>query len=343
MTNTTNYRFSFSGADARAMASFGSARVVTKKQIQAMRKKLAPAQKRLDLLQSKIANNEQAISRAAGKISDADKLKLIKEVNNFKKERQELSDLIVKYTQSNMRSGGNEPFLLESLGTVSLSIHEPKGMVRSLGFRSIKGVTRSVRTIAGSMIFTVLDQHPLVSLMMKDPYNKSSYARDDNDYSGDFKPKPATIISPFDLTIRYVSEYPTSKKDKIAGSTIKIYAIEFLNEGIVTSVNDMVTEVTYQFIARDFEQFTSDHGVGTANLNAYMAGTKGYLEGRITELERLTGQPFKDKHDLAVAEMKETQDKLKAAAELKNSAKLFYDEKNKMSRRPPKKKPPWLK
>lgn len=56
-----------------------------------------------------------------------------------------------------------EPLL--SVHTVSVSIHEAKAPARALGHRGIKGVARSVRTIAGSIILTVVNDHPLRPLM----------------------------------------------------------------------------------------------------------------------------------------------------------------------------------
>ena len=54
---------------------------------------------------------------------------------------------------------------LESMNTISVSVHEAKGQARALGHRGIKGVSRGIRTIAGSMILTVIEDHPLRGLL----------------------------------------------------------------------------------------------------------------------------------------------------------------------------------
>ena len=41
-----------------------------------------------------------------------------------------------------------------------------------------------------------------------------------------------------------------------AGASMMLEGVEFVNEGIVTSVNDMVTEVVCQFVAQDIRPFT---------------------------------------------------------------------------------------
>ena len=56
---------------------------------------------------------------------------------------------------------------LESVHTISVSVHEQKGQARALGYRSPKGLSRGVRTIAGSMIFNVIEEHPLAPILEK--------------------------------------------------------------------------------------------------------------------------------------------------------------------------------
>ena len=58
---------------------------------------------------------------------------------------------------------------LHSMHSVSTSIYEAKDRVRSLGFRGVRGFTRSIREISGTMIFVVIADHPLKGLMYHDP------------------------------------------------------------------------------------------------------------------------------------------------------------------------------
>ena len=58
----------------------------------------------------------------------------------------------------------NSAIALTGLQTLSISIYRDKSPVRSLGYVNPVGITRGGRTIAGSMIFTILQNHPLIQL-----------------------------------------------------------------------------------------------------------------------------------------------------------------------------------
>lgn len=142
---------------------------------------------------------------------------------------------------------------LKSVATVSVSVYDAKAPVRALGHRSVKGYTGSIRTVAGSIVFIVVEGHPLEDLMNK---NSGRYHADLNDLQVERLPNKTVGdsyaiggILPFDLMLMYKNEIGNS-----AG--LEIDNLEFVSEGIVTSVNDMVTEVVVQFVATDFKQLT---------------------------------------------------------------------------------------
>ena len=154
---------------------------------------------------------------------------------------------------------------------LSVSVYESKSPVRRLGHRNVVGFTKSIRTIAGSMILTVVEEHPLQQLAKT--FNSENVFSLDEDLGyvlTNSSPSPSswpggqsiatrmrtdnrlsTILPEFDLSLYYKSE---TDKDVYAKS--KIVGIEFINESIVTSVNDMVTEISLQFVAKDFMEFT---------------------------------------------------------------------------------------
>ena len=157
---------------------------------------------------------------------------------------------------------------LKSVATVSVSVYDAKAPVRALGSRSVLGYTGSIRTIAGSIVFVVVEGHPLEDLMTLDKRRFSMY----DDYSVGHSHVPGIDkskemyaiggISPFKLMLLYKNEIGNS-----AG--LEIHQVEFVSEGIVTSVNDMVTEVVVQFVATGFSQLTRSEskaeGVATTN------------------------------------------------------------------------------
>jgi len=123
-------------------------------------------------------------------------------------------------------------FNLGMLTTLSYSIHTDKRPVLPCGQRKPKGFTSGIQTIAGLMIFTVMNDHPLIGLL-GDSLN--DVLKGTNDIS---------LIPAFDLTIVIANE---------AGnvSVLNIFAIEFIDEGFTTSVNDIYSELTTQYVCRD--------------------------------------------------------------------------------------------
>lgn len=140
---------------------------------------------------------------------------------------------------------------LKSVATVSVSVYDAKAPVRALGHKNVLGYTGSIRTVAGSIVFVVVEEHPLNDLMR---LNHSRYHLDNVDKQVSYVPKhkvggtyPIGSISPFTLMLLYHNEIGN-------GAGLEIDNIEFVSEGIVTSVNDMVTEVVVQFVATGFRQ-----------------------------------------------------------------------------------------
>jgi hypothetical protein len=140
--------------------------------------------------------------------------------------------------------------LLRSLATASISVHEAKAPVRTLGKRGVVGFTESIRTIAGSLVFIVVNDHPLGHL--------KDHGKVNNNFSLDMPKgqlrKLSTMLNPIDLYFVYKTEI--SKQNEQGEMWVK--GLRFINEGIVTSVNDMVTEVVMQFVAEDVVPFSNE-------------------------------------------------------------------------------------
>ena len=167
---------------------------------------------------------------------------------------------------------------LESVHTISVSVHEAKGQARALGYRGIKGLSRGVRTIAGSIILTIVEDHPLRQLMLETEKHKQSYrggwSMDQNEIGvGDAVSqfnqlnRLVELLPPIDIFLTYVSEAGAfdAKTNSISanrtlvelsqysGAAMLIRGVDFVDSGMVTSVNDIVSEITLSFIARDFK------------------------------------------------------------------------------------------
>lgn len=151
---------------------------------------------------------------------------------------------------------------LSSLATISISVHEAKSPVRRLGERGVRGYTKGIRTIAGSMVFLVIEDHPLWRLIdgNSSGYSSTDWNRDsDRSVSRTNQRKLSTMIRPFNIMLVYQTEIikdisleHAKKFTSNEKAFLMIEKIDILNEGLVTSVNDMVTEVQMQFVAQDY-------------------------------------------------------------------------------------------
>jgi hypothetical protein len=180
--------------------------------------------------------------------------------------------------------------------TISVSIHEGKGQARALGYRGIKGIARGIRTIAGSMIMTVVEDHPMRQLVqLVGPYLHAepsiwggwSFDRAINGTGSvadhiDFNNRIETLLPPFNILVTYVSEgaqyseFQTTTTDirfapvgatqtgpvenfnggigaHIPGAGLLLLGVEIIDSGIVTSVNDVVSEMSFSYICRDIK------------------------------------------------------------------------------------------
>lgn len=131
-----------------------------------------------------------------------------------------------------------KPILLGSLTTISYSIFREKKPVPLLGKINTGGYTRGMRTIAGSMIFTVINQHFIQDIMEQVPYLEAH---------GKFK---ADELPFFDVMVICANEYG-------ANAQMMMYGVEFLDDAQVISINDMFIENTFGFVARDIDMLTS--------------------------------------------------------------------------------------
>jgi hypothetical protein len=105
-----------------------------------------------------------------------------------------------------------------------------------VGLTNPKGFTRGPRTIAGTCIFTVLNKHALYEL-------REDKAGTDNDSQKGFEPyNLSDQIVPIDIVIVFTNEMGVLSK-------MTIYGVEFVDEGMVMSINDIYTESTHSYVA----------------------------------------------------------------------------------------------
>lgn len=131
----------------------------------------------------------------------------------------------------------SKPILLGSLSTISHSVYREKKPVPLLGKINTGGYTRGMRSIAGTMIFTLVNQHLIEDLKEQIPYLEAH---------GKLK---ADELPFFDIMVVCGNEYG-------AASQLYIYGAEFYEDGQVISVQDIYIENTFSFVARDIDDFS---------------------------------------------------------------------------------------
>lgn len=128
--------------------------------------------------------------------------------------------------------------VMGNIHTLDYSTFREKEPIRTLGRSYPKGFTRGSRTIAGTMIFVVFDQNPLYELIKE--------VRDDASTSDRYTSPIADQLPPVDVTLWFSNEYGHK-------SLIRLYGLEFVQEGETHSVKDIYTEGVFQYKARDID------------------------------------------------------------------------------------------
>lgn len=141
-----------------------------------------------------------------------------------------------------------KPLHLGELQTISYSIHRENKPIRVLGRVNPKGFVKGPRTIAGSLIFTVFNSYAFYRL---EQYKELVYGTS-GQYGLATNPMfpLADMLPPFDVVLTFANEYGKFARMKILGVTI-------VDEGGTMSVDDLVTEQTYTYMARGIQPLTS--------------------------------------------------------------------------------------
>ena len=158
---------------------------------------------------------------------------------------------IVVTARLNTISGGNgdgkeKVYTLGSLQTLSISTHQDKKSVRVIGSVNALDYTMGQRTIAGSLVFAVFDQHFATEMFndLEKITGKTFFLPDE--------------LPAIDLTVTFANEYGRT-------SRMAIYGVRIINEGQVMSINDLYTENTYQFVANALEPLKKGTHAGSSS------------------------------------------------------------------------------
>lgn len=124
---------------------------------------------------------------------------------------------------------------LAELQTISYSMHRENTPVRTLGHVNPRGFVKGPRTIAGSLIFTVFNEYAFYRIkQFKRKLALLGYA------------PLADMLPPFDVVLTFFNEYGLYGK-------MKIYGLTIVDEGQTMSIDDLITEQTYTYMARGIQ------------------------------------------------------------------------------------------
>lgn len=184
---------------------------------------------------------------------------------------------------------GGVSYQFGAIQTLSYSVYTAKPDIRSMGFRNVLGYARGGRTIAGTMMFNQLYTHPMddqgIQSVIDDQTGILSYSsgvdhyhirhtksfdipeedlpvfgptpqkRHMYDFTWDQVPWGQRIhpsdMPPFDIILVFVNEVGNVGK-------MILYGVDLVHESSVLSIEDIYTEVQYQYVARDIEYFYAE-------------------------------------------------------------------------------------
>lgn len=197
---------------------------------------------------------------------------------------------------------GNKLITLGSIETISISVFREKEPVRVLGRSYVKGYTAGPRTIAGSITFVVFNRDPFWEILkyMNEDTNKTPTDR--------YSTPVGDQIAPINLILWFSNEYGRK-------SVMTLYAVEFNQEGQVHSINDIYSEKTVNYLARDYDVLMDQDDVqGFRNLlyerqltgqftDSYMVSLLEYqrkVEKQIQDTDNLINQINQERAKMAI-------------------------------------------
>lgn len=181
--------------------------------------------------------------------------------------------IIPKIGENGFISDEGDVLEMAELQTISYSMHRENSPVRTLGHVNPRGFVKGARTIAGSMIFTQFNEYAF--------YRIESYKKILSSSKGSFAPL-ADMLPPFDIVFTFFNEYGLAAKMKIFGVTL-------VDEGGTMSIDDLITEQTYTYMARGIQPLVH---LDTANDDLrYPSGYEAQKDERL----RISTNAFGDK------------------------------------------------
>jgi hypothetical protein len=231
--------FSYSGADIKAVVFLPLDRNGLRDQIKSLLEEQTVLRRELGELESKVAQVEN---------DPTWQFRLMEKERHVAAEifagRERIKQLEQNYAQEN--AVGTNAVVLGDLQTISYQVHRETFPVRTLGRVYPKSYTRGPRTIAGSMIFTVLNKQVLWDLVNSTLAHYSTGVYGSDGSFPEFTTALADQLPPFDINLLFANEVGDI-------SYMVLYGVQIVNEGQTMSIQDLLTENVIQYTARDID------------------------------------------------------------------------------------------
>lgn len=234
---------SYSGADIKVVINIYDGGKALKARIDELKLDLFRAQDDFNLVQSQISEDNTLVS--SGKPGTPEFTLAHNRLSRSIDRSITLSDAVanlqarIAHLEQSMPTVSTK--VLAEAQTLSVSIHREKMAVRAFGHVYPKGFTRGQRQIAGSMIFTVFNEHVLYEFL-------EAHASDFD--AVEFTSALLDQLPPVDISVSLANEFGSISRMTITG-------VEFVDEGQVMSIEDILTESTVTWVARDIDPLRS--------------------------------------------------------------------------------------
>ena len=134
--------------------------------------------------------------------------------------------------------------VLGEIQTLSWSVYREKVPVRPLGTNYPRAYTRGGRTIGGTMVFTIFQQHVLHEILNLGlgAYSTGVSDQDRQRYTTMLPDQ----LPPLDISLIFANEFG-------AVSHMGLWGVEFVQEGGTFSIEDIFSESVVQYVCRDID------------------------------------------------------------------------------------------
>jgi hypothetical protein len=130
---------------------------------------------------------------------------------------------------------------LKGINAISWSIHRSKPAAVSLGEEGINNRGNSIRTIAGSIIFSIFDENPITAIYPEEYLRNAHPQRIVR--KNIIRPDD---LPPIDLIVIMTNEYGFV-------STMTLFGVQFMDSGGSIGINQLVNEEVIQYTALDID------------------------------------------------------------------------------------------